>query len=153
MKQNRTEWPAYMVLSLLGVIIVGIMIYYTKDSVDAATSIADEVIKKQDRIANEYANYEITMYDGEEVRGDMVISFIKKQLGDYSTAETSPIFIEVVTVVAGTTLTNQYINKEYISDIKNFSSTHYYIKPTAFFYGEVIKTANNAILGVRFIQK
>lgn len=153
MKQNKTEWPAYMFLTLLGIIISGIIIYYVKNSMDITTSIADEIINNQEEIANDYANYEYTKYDGEEVRGDQVVNFIKKELGNYSASEAAAIYVEVVTIISGITRTNRYKNKQYIRDIKNFSKTQYYIKPTAYFTGEIVKTANNAILGVRFVQK
>ena len=153
MKHKNVEIVPMVLMSLFGLIIAGIIIYAVKNSLHSSTDIADEIIKHENEVAADYADYDITMYDGEEVRGDQVISFIKKQLGDYSSSETAPIYVQVLTKVSGTTNTNTYTNKMRIADIKNFDKAQYYIKPTAYFTGEVIKTANKAILGIKFVQK
>lgn len=120
---------------------------------DSTTDVAEAVVISTEEIAEEYAEYNISMYDGEEVRGSQLTNFIKKNLGDYATTETAPIYVEVITKGSGITYKNKYINKEHLPDIKNFSSTQYYVKPTASFSCEVTKSVNEAILGIKFTQK
>jgi hypothetical protein len=153
LKQNNSDLTAKIFLSVVAVILVGIIIFFTKSFVNSTTEAADNVVDGTEEIASDYAEYGIKMYDGEEVRGSEVVSFIKKYLGDYTVSETSPYYVQVKTVVSGTTYTNKYVNKQYISNIKTFTSNQYYIKPTAKFSCEVIKSANKAILGVNFTQK
>ena len=82
-----------------------------------------------------------------------MVNFIKKHLGDYTTDEEAPIYVRVTTKTAGGTYDNTYTNSEHLSDIKNFSCTQFYIKPTAWFTAKVVRTENKAILGVVFAQK
>ncbi len=143
----------YIFLSVVGVVLVGIIVYYVVNTVHNTTNLADQVISSTEETASEYADYEIAKYDGEVIRGAEVVNLIKKQLGDYDGSETAPIFVEVVTKLSGTTYSNKYVNKEFLDDIKNFSRVSNYIKPTALFGSEVVKTSNNVILGVMFHQK
>jgi hypothetical protein len=123
------------------------------NSVKSTTRLADNVIASTEDTASYYAEYDILMYDGEQIRGSEVVNFIKKRLGDYSTTQKAPIYVEVVKKAPGSNHNHTYTNNEYIADIKNFSSIERYIKPTAIFIGEVIKTENRVILGVKFTQK
>ena len=153
MKQKNTELPAYLFMSVFAVILIGIIIYCTKNFFDSTTGAADNVIENTQDLSSDYIDYDIKIFDGEEVRGSEVANFIKKQIGDYDSTETAPIYVKVVTVISGATYTNTYENKEHIADIKDFSIMQYYIKPTALFSGKVIKTANDAIVGINFVQK
>lgn len=153
MKQNNTDLTAKLFLSVVSVILVGIIIYFTKGFVNSTTEAAGNVVDNTEELASDYAEYEINMYDGEEVRGSEVVSFIKKYLGDYSVSETAPYYVQVKTVTSGTAYTNKYVNKQYIVNIRNFSSNQYYIKPTAKFSCEIVKSTNKAILGINFVQK
>lgn len=153
MKQKHAEMPAYLLLSVFAVILTGILIYCTKNFYDNTANAADNVIEDTKEFVSDYADYDIKMYDGERVRGSEVVNFIKKYLGDYDSSETAPVYVQVKTVNNGVLYTNTYVNNVRTGDIKNFSSTEFYIKPTASFDGKIIKSANEAILGICFTQK
>lgn len=153
MKHKNNDLVPRIFLAVVGVILVGSIIYYMMNSVESTTDLADKIILNTEKTASEYAEYDITKYDGEEIRGSEVTNFIKKHLGDYDASETAPIYVEVITKNSGSTNINTYYNKTYIEKIKNFSELQHYIKPTAIFKGEVIRNANKVILGVKFTQK
>lgn len=150
MKHKNNDLVPQIFLAVVGVILVGVIIYYVINSVQSTTMLADTILLNTETTTSEYAEHEISKYDGEEIRGSEVTNFIRKQLGDYDTSETAPIYVEVITKISGS---NTYYNKEHIESIKNFSNMQYYIKPTAIFKGEVIRNTNKVILGVRFTQK
>lgn len=153
MRYKNSDLVPQIFLAVVGVIFVGIIIYYTINSLKSSTRVADAVIAGVEDTASEFAEYSITMYDGEEIMGSEVVNFIKKNLGDYSSTETAPIYVEVVVKNSGTTYTKRHSNKTYIKETKNFSNVQYYIKPTALFAGEVIRNQNKVIIGVKFTQK
>lgn len=153
MKHKNNDIVAHIFLAVVGVIFVGIIIYYSVNSVKSTTRLADSIIASSEKRANEHEEYEFVRYDGESIRGSELVNFIKKQLGDFSTTETAPIYVEVVTKASSSFYTNIYTNNQHIEDIRNFSSINYYIKPTAIFTGEVIRTGNDVIIGVKFSQK
>lgn len=153
MRHKNFDLVATIIWSVVGVIIIGILIYQIVSYVNSTTDVAREVITNTENIADGIAEYSITKYDGQEVRGSQVRNFIKEQLGDYVAGETAPIYVQVSTVVSGTTYTNKYVNKQYFDDIKNFTSARYFIKPEAIFIGEVIRTKNKVLLGINFVQK
>ena len=152
MKQKNNDLVPQIFLAVVGVILVGIVIYYTINSVKSTTRVADAVIANTEQTASDYSEHDILIYDGEAIRGSEVVNFIKKRIGDYSSDEIAPIYVEVLTKVSTSTYTHTYKNKEYFDDIRNFSSIEYYIRPTALFIGEVIITENKVIIGVRFTQ-
>lgn len=153
MKHKNNDLVPQIFLAVVGVILVGIIIYYIMNSVKSTTNLADTILLNTEKTTIEYAEYDITKYDGEEIRGSEVTNFIRKYLGDYDTSETAPFYVEVITKISGSTNINTYNNKEYLDDIKNFSNMQHYIKPTAIFKGEVIRNTNKVILGVKFTQK
>lgn len=153
MKYKNNDLVPQIFLAVVGVILTGILIYYVTNSAKSTAKIADSVISEAEETAAGFTEYDIVMYDGEEIRGAEVVNFIKKYLGDYEEAEEAPIYIEVVSKYSGATYTQKYTNNIHISDIKNFSKQSYYIKPTAIFTGEVIRNENKVILGVKFTQK
>lgn len=153
MRQKNTDLVVYILWAVFGVILTGMLIYYIMNFVNGTAEATDHVIGASEEIASGYVDYDITKYDTEKVRGSEVVNFIKKNLGDYSATETSSIYVEVITKSMGTNYTNKYVNKDHLTDIKNFSSTRYYIIPTVMFLCEVIKTTNGAILGVKFTQQ
>jgi type II secretory pathway pseudopilin PulG len=153
MKQKNSDMVMYIFLSVVAVIIVGLIIVFIRNSLNSTMDTANHLINEQEQTTSEIEEYSIMKYDNEEVRGSEVVNFIKKYLGDYSNTETAPIYVKVTTVTSGVTYNNTYTNGGYISDIKNFSSNQYYIKPTAWFTGKVIRTKNKAILGVTFTKK
>ncbi|TAH70329.1 MAG: hypothetical protein EWM47_05600 [Anaerolineaceae bacterium] len=153
MKHKNNDLVPQIFIAVVGVILVGIIIYYVMNSVQSTTKLADNIILDTERTASDYAEYDIVKYNCEDIRGSEVTNFIKKYLGDYDTSESAPIYVEVITKASGLTNTNTYSNKEHIENIKNFSNMQHYIKPTAIFTGEVIRTANKVIVGVKFAQK
>lgn len=153
MKHKNSELPANALLALFAVVTVACIILYIKLNLDAYKNSADSIIENTDEMSTDYDEYDMTMYDGEELRGSQVVNYIKKNLGDYSSEETAPIYVRVVTKTSGSEYTNDYMNKEHMKDIKNISETEYYIKPTAYFDAEVIRSENKVILGICFTQK
>ena len=149
MKHKNNDIVAQIFLAVVGVILVGIIIYYTMGSVSSTTRLADNIITNSEKMAVDYDEYEIVKYDCEDIRGSEVVNFIKRQLGDFSATEEAPIYIEVISKASSAT----YTNNQYIEQIKNFSIIDRYIKPTAIFAGEVIRTGNDVIIGVKFSQR
>jgi hypothetical protein len=90
----------------------------------------------------------IMKYDDIDVYGSDVVNCIKEHLGDYSAAETAPIFIHVET----TSGINTYTNGSVLKQVRDFTDSHY-IKPITVFQGDVIKNINDVIIGINFIQK
>lgn len=153
MKHKNNDMVPQIFLAVVSVILVGVIVYYVMNSIKSSTRLADTVIAKAEVTASNYAEYEIAMYDGEELRGSEVVNFIKRELGDYSYSDTAPIYVQVVNKISEATYSHTHFNNKDIDNIRNFSSTEYYIKPTALFTGEVIRTENRVIVGVRFTQK
>lgn len=153
MRHKNSDLVPQIFLTVVGVILVGIIIYYVMNSVQSTRRLADTIILNTEKTASQYTEHDIVKYDGEDVRGSEVTNFIKKHLGNYDTSETAPIYVEVITKISGSTNVNTYSNKEHVDDIKNFSNMQHYIKPTAIFKGEVIRNTNKVILGVKFTQK
>lgn len=153
LKHKNNDIIPQIFIAVVGVILVGIIIYYTFNSVKSTTRVADTVIANAEDTATDYAEYTISMYEGEEIRGSEVVNLIKKELGDYSVSEIAPLYVEVVTRLSDIIYSHTHINNEYIDEIKNFSSIEYYIKPTALFTGKVIRTENRVIIGLKFTQK
>lgn len=153
MRYKNNDLVPQVFIAVVSVILVGILIYYMINSAKSTTRIADTVIANAEETASDYAEYKVSMYDGEDIRGSELVNLIKKELGDYSSSETAPLYVEVVTNYSGTTYIKTHVNNQYIDNIKNFSNTEYYIKPTALFTGEVKRTENRVIIGVKFTQK
>lgn len=153
MKHKNSDIVIYILLSVVAIILVGLIILFVRNSVDSTMKSANEIINEQEQTMTEIEEYRIMKYDNEEIRGSDVVNYIKNELGDYSPSETAPIYVQVITVVDGISYDNTYTNNKHISDIKNFSNKQYYIKPTAWFTGKVVRTENKAILGVVFTQK
>lgn len=153
MKSKNNDLVPQIFLTVVGVILAGMIIYYVVNSVKSTSKLAESVISKTEETAAEFSEHDILMYDGEEIRGAEVVNFIKRHLGDYTEAEKAPIYVEVTTKKSETSHTHIYENNKYIPDIKNFSDESHYIKPTALFTGKVIRNENKVIIGIKFIQK
>lgn len=153
MKHKNNDIVPQIFIMVVSVILVGIIIYYTVSSVKSTTRIADTLIANAEETAVDYAEYELSMYDGEVIRGSEVVNLIKKELGDYSYPDEAPIFIKVVTRSSEDTSSFTYVNNEYIDDIRSFSCTERYIKPTALFTGKVMRNENRVIIGLEFTQE
>ena len=98
--------------------------------------------------ANELSEYELTKFDGLDIGGDDVINFFGKHLGGYSSDETAPIYINIITSQSNYT----YVNGAYAAEIKNFTSARY-VKPVAMFTCSVIRDRNKVVVGIKFNQK
>lgn len=151
LKNKNNDLVPQIFLTVTGVILTGIIIYYIMNSVKSTSGLANGIIAKTEETASEFSEHDILMYDGETVRGAEVVNFIKKHLGDYSETETAPVYVEVLK--SGSSDPKIYTNNKYISEIKNFSNSEHYIKPTALFTGQVIRNENKVILGIKFVQK
>jgi len=153
LKSKNNDIVPQIFMAVVAVILTGIIIYYVMNTIKSTTKLADTILAKTEETRIEYMENDILIYHKEEVRGYELVNFIKKQLGDYSSSDTASIYIEVVSKASGNVYTNRYKNSEHIDDIKNFSSSEHYIKPTALFVGEVIRNDNKVIIGVIFTQK
>lgn len=153
MKHKNSDLPANALLSLFAVVTVACIILYCKINIDSYKNTADKILENSDEMSTDYEEYDIAKYDGEKVRGSQVINYIKKNLGEYTTGEAAPIFVRVVTKASGYEYVNEYTNNEHLKDIKNISEADHYIKPTASFSAEVIRSGNKVILGICFTQK
>lgn len=140
-------------MAVFSVVIIACIIIYIKNFYDDTKRASDKVIDHSKDIAEDFDDYEFTIYEDQELKGSEVVNFIKEQLGDYSVAENAPYYVHVNTVVSGVSYSNEYVNKVHIKDIRNISALNYFIKPTAYFYCEIIRTKNKVILGIRFTQK
>lgn len=138
---------------VFGVVLAACIIIYFTNFYNRTVDTTDEIIANSDRAIEEFDEYEITMYEYEDVKGSQVVNYIKKNLGEYSSTETAPFFVRVKSKVLGIDYTNDYINKEHIKDIKNVSAVDYFIHPNAYFYCETIRNENKVLLGVMFTQK
>lgn len=153
MKHKNNDMVPRIFLAVVAVILTGVIVYYVMNSVKSTTKLADSVIANTEKTTINYLEHDIVMYDNEDIRGSEVVNFIKKHLGDYSASETALIYVEVITKNMGNSYLKKYTNDKHIDDIKNFSNLEYYIKPTAIFTGDVIRTENMVIIGVKFTQK
>jgi hypothetical protein len=152
-KHKNSDLPSYWILAVFGIVITAAIILYVKGFFDNTKRSTDDLIESTTGVVEEFSEYEITMYEDEELQGSQVRNYIKRNLGDYTTTETAPFYVRVKTVVSGTNYIHDYVNKVHIKDIKNVSAVEYFIKPTAYFYCEVIRSENKVILGISFSQK
>lgn len=153
MKQHNMDMIGYIIMGSFGIVLLGAIIYFVFASYKDTKESADLLVNKTNKILSESEEADVLLYDNEELRGDEVIYIIKTQLGNYDSTETAPVYCKVTTEVSGITYTNTYTNSSYVSEIENFSSSQYYIKPTAYFDCKVDKSVNKAILGITFVQK
>lgn len=153
MKHKNLDLPPQLMLLLIGLILVGMVAVALKIQVSSLAKASDKLIDKQQEIMDDYVEYDLTKWDNQEVPGSYVRNFVKENLGEYTASETAPIYVSVKTVVSSVAYTNSYANEVHIKDISNFSSTQYYINPTATYSCEVIRNTNKVILGISFVQK
>jgi hypothetical protein len=125
-----------------------LLIVYFKRVADTGFDTSNTAMEQLAEFNLELSENELTMYDGLDVTGSDVVNFIKKQLGEYSTTETAPLYVYVKTSASETS----YQNGALLSNIQNFSST-YYVKPVAKFTCGIIRDANDVIIGVTFQQR
>lgn len=128
-------------------VLLNIGFYFLRESKGIAIASGENLSE----FAAELSESNITMYDGLELTGSDVVNFVKKQLGEYNSTETAPVYVYVKTVKDTVTLENTYYNGENIDNIQNFTHVMY-IKPTGKFVGKVVRDENKVIIGVNFIQ-
>ena len=153
MKGKNSDLPSSMIWMVFGVVISACIIIYFTNFYHSTVDTTDRILAKSSKTLENFDEYEATMYEYEEVRGSLVINFIKKNLGGYAVAETAPFFVRVSTRALGISYTNDYENKDHIKDIKNVAAVEYYINPNACFECEIIRNENKVIQGIQFIQK
>jgi len=125
-------------------LVLSIGFYFARES----KALSSNSSSKLNDFSSELTESNLIMYDRLEVTGSDVTNFIKKHLGEYTEAETAPIYVYVET----STKENTYKNGAFIEDIKNFSNIKY-INPLGKFTGDIVRDANDVIIGIKFIQK
>ena len=70
-----------------------------------------------------------------------------RNIRDYMPSDTAPIYVLYMTLHL---YVHTYTNNQHLMILR--ISLEYYIKPTAIFTGEVVRTENK-VIGVRFCQK
>jgi membrane-associated HD superfamily phosphohydrolase len=142
-----------MILLLFGMILTAAIIIYFKVFYEDISVASGKIAEKSIKAAEDFDEYEFTKYEDEEITGSQVVNYIKEQLGDYTAVETAPIYVRVISMVSGIRYSNDYWNKSRIKDIRNVSVVENFIKPTAHFTCEVLRSENKVILGICFTQK
>lgn len=153
MKHKNSDLPSSMIWMVFGVVITACIIIYFTNFYNRTVDTTDKIIAKSSKTVENLDDYEVTMYEYEEVRGSSIVNYIKKNLGGYAETETAPYFIRVSIRALDKIYTNDYTNKKHIKDIKNVSAFDYYINPNAYFECEIIRNENKVIQGIEFIQK
>lgn len=152
-KSKNSELPSSIIWMVFGVVMTACIILYFTNFYNNTIDSTDKIIENSVEMSEDFDEYEITMYEFEEVKGSQVVNFIKKNIGGYTISEIAPFFVRVNSSILGKSYSNEYLNKEHIKDIKNVSAVDYYINPNAFFECEVVRNENKVILGIEFIQK
>ncbi len=136
---------------IITIIVIGLGFYIAREARDTASNGAGQINK----LNAEFNESDKVMYDGLEVSGSEVINVVNKFKNE-----------EVGVIVATKKSTTNYIYSLSISNnvaslgssISNSVKTAQditsstYINPNAQFEGEVLRDANNAIVGIRFTQ-
>ena len=135
-------------LLAFGLMLTCVLVLYGSRVATTGMETSNTALGKMNTFNKELAESDITMYDGIDVEGSDVVNFFKKHLGKYSSSEESVMYIHIIT----TTNDSIYKNRIAEQDIANFTSAHY-IKPNAVFKCDVIRDANDVIVGVSFVQR
>lgn len=152
MRHKNFDLPPQLMLLLIALILVGMVAVALKMQVTSLSKTSDKIVDQQQKLMDDYAEYDLTKWDNQDITGDYVRNFIRENLGNYTASETAPIYVTVNTVISAITYTNTYTNEAHLKDISNFSQTQYFINPTGNFSCDVIRNANKVILGISFIQ-
>ena len=135
-------------LLAFSLMITCLLVVYFNRVLDVGLDTSDTAVDKLNEFHKELSESEFTMYDDKEIGGSDVVNYIKKQLGSIDSTDEANIYVHVIT----STSDHSYRNSTSISDIQNFTSVRY-IKPTAKFRCNVIRDANDVIIGVSFQQR
>lgn len=149
MRVNNIEKATYILILAASTIITCVIVWIGFTSMNTGKELAFTANEQIAKLNNDIKDSGITKFHQEEVQGSEVINFIKEYLGDYSEGEAGEIYI----IVKTNDSENTYINETHINNFYDFTNKEYYIKPTGLFRGEVIKSENEVILGVKFVQK
>ena len=125
-----------------------ILIMYFSRVTEVGMDTSDTALKKLQQFNKELSESDFTMYDGMDVKGSDVVNYIKENLGSYDASDSASFYVHVVTATNDST----YRNGSSIPDIQNFSSA-LWIKPTAVFRCNIIRDANDMIIGVSYTQR
>lgn len=148
MKTGNINTALRLLLFAVSVLITCIVVKTGLTAAEEAKRISYNAVNQMSELNHDLEDSGIMMFDDNEVYGSEVVNLIKKELGDYTLEETSPISISVRTVVSS----NTYTNNSCITHVKDFTDISY-IKPTAIFQGDIIKNSNDIIIGINFVQK
>lgn len=148
MKANHISDVTKILILAATTIITCIIVAIGLNAARTAKSLTDTVITQISDLNRELEDSDLKKYDNAYIDGSEVVNFIKRYLGDYSSPDSSDIYVYVKTNKS----TNTYINGDYLDNIRDFTH-NYYIKPTAIFFGEVVINKNGVILGVKFTQQ
>lgn len=113
---------------------------------------SNEIAQKGNDNINEFntelSESDLVMLNSKDIYGNDVVNYFRKYLGNYSSTETAPMYIHVVTSQSD----NTYVNNEYEGEVSNFTSLRY-INPEAKFKSVIIKGRNNEIDEIKFTQE
>lgn len=129
---------------ILTCFVVGIGFYVAREAKSTAMVSADQLSD----FRKDLKDNSITQFDGVMVRGSDVVNLIKRELGSFEREEEAEIYITVITNILEAT----YSNSDYFKEIKDFSNIRY-INPLKSFQGEIVKDANDVIIGIIFEQE
>ncbi len=147
MRINHLSEATKIMLIAASVIITCIIVWIGFTMVKTSREISDSAFDQLRELNNDLKDSGIMKYDGITVEGSEVINCIRKNLGEYDTTQTAPIYVTVTTTVE-----NTYTNGQYLENLRSFADTKY-IKPTATFHGTVKKNTNKVIVGIVFVQQ
>lgn len=125
-----------------------LLVFYSNRVFHVGVKTIDLTRDKLERYNRIIEESDITMYNGEDVDGAMVLNIIKQYLGEYETGDTAPIYFYIKT----STSENTYYNSSSISSMQDFSSDKW-IKPVSKFACTVVRDDNKVIIGISFVQK
>lgn len=148
MKTNHISEATRIMLIAASVIITCIIVWIGFSLANTSREISKSASEQLRELNNDIKDSGIMKYDGVIVDGSEVINCISKNLGDYDSTQTAPIYVTVTT----TTGTNTYTNGQYLEKIRSFADPKY-IKPTARLKGMVVKNTNKVIVGIVFKQQ
>lgn len=148
MRTNNITDVVKILIFASAVMITCLIVTLGFQAAEAAKNASRTAIARMNEIDEEIKDSGIKVYEGNDIYGSDVVNCIKKLLGNYSQLETAPMYVIVKTA----SLENTYVNDEFISELRDFSSP-LYIKPTGLFKGEIIKNQNKVNVGIKFTQQ
>lgn len=148
---NRT------ILIIAGIAIVLLVITFGYGIVKFAISKGNTLTNKISENIDSVLESNLTQYDGEQISGSNVLNVIKNL-----ESGSDDVYVKVITLAnSGGTFyvcdssNNRIDTAQERTLLKNArtKTNNNYITPSAYFEGEVIRNANNAIVGIVFTQQ